>query len=350
MAGVFVQAAVLQLLANRSAILGGDGRLYGTTNNPQHLGVIMAMTVPIACFYLVRPGERLGWRLLSAVFTGLGLIFVVWTKSRLGALDRGGAGPAVPRRLGQWLKVAAVGTVLVLIGLQIFESSTAGAERLIWTENTRAEGWARLIAVFQANPWLGSGREGDLAESSYLATLALFGVVGAIPLAVAVGLVLRDLLRLEWRRKRAGEDAMLFSLVISWLLTLGLVSVFEAVLLGTMTDTLFCTYVFLGLLAFLLDRRGGRYNRRLPTPPKGTGNSAKTACTRQALWRTTRDSAPELSDFGTRRGGGGRLVRLGHGIRPNVQPLSQGRVGQWRRVWLSRVPRVRRTAVGAVGR
>ena len=38
----------------------------------------------------------------------------------------------------------------------------------------------------------------------------------------AVGLVLRDLLRLEWRRKRAGEDAMLFSLVISWLLVAAL--------------------------------------------------------------------------------------------------------------------------------
>ena len=191
--------------------------------------------------------------MIAAAFAGLAAIFILWTQSRGAALVAVvGLVLFFRARLGQALFTAVAVGIVFFMFLEIFDVNLPGLGRFSSTLNTRSHSWGGLWAVFLANPLIGNGTDGT-PENSYLSALAICGVIGTIPLAISLALVARSLVRLQRIRRTLGEHSQLADLVVACIVSMLITCVFEAFLLGTLTDFVFCFFVLLAVAAFLSD-------------------------------------------------------------------------------------------------
>lgn len=266
---VLVVATLYQVVINRAAVLDG-GRLLGTTNNPQHLGIYLALCLPVSAYLFTRRGESPGWRGFHAAFMGLGLLFLLWSGSRSGMLVLVvGMALLFRARLGRLALVGAVVGGVVLVAVQFLDTSLSNAGRFTSTLDTRTVIWTRLWRAFLANPVLGNPAPENQGESSYLSAAASFGLVGLFPLVVAAALFFRDVARMQRLRGRLGEQAFLVDLVTATLVTMLMVGFFELYLIGTVTEYVFCIYLFGAVTAFLIDPAWYAYPAPEPVPAGG---------------------------------------------------------------------------------
>jgi hypothetical protein len=251
---IFVLGTAYQLLMARTSIVR-QNRLYGTAGNPQHAGMVLAMTLPPLCYLIIRKGQRYVWRLSLGALGGVASLMLLWTGSRTGILVAlTGLLLFFRTRIGRLLGVAMIASIFVLAAMQIYTESTAPFSEMFLRGDTRSHVWSAMLEQFWNNPAMGAmGESFGVGENSYLAIACSMGLTGLIPIAIAYFFVGRQLWRLQRVRKQFGEHLLLADLVTASLVSFAVGAMFEGYLLGTITFPVLNLYINLILLRFLLD-------------------------------------------------------------------------------------------------
>ncbi len=254
-AGLFVLGTIYQLAMNASAIKV-QGRLMGTTGNPQHAGTILALCIPAICYMVITRTERFRWRFIAAGLVGIMVVFLLWSGSRT-CVGMAAISLIVLFRFQfrRVLLMALVGGISVAAVFYFYRGTDDIVnEHLISTEDTRSAVWAGQFHDFMRAPLFGSLEQGSfgVGENSYLATASNFGIFGTAPLLLSVGLTSWGMIRL-WRcRARLGQHAMLAELIVAGLLAAGVGALFEGYLVATLAFPMYFVYIYQGMLYFLL--------------------------------------------------------------------------------------------------
>ena len=247
---------------------GTHSRTTGTFFDPNSLGNVLAMALPLALLLVLRtelPGRlRLGAAGASVVLVGglaVSLSRASWMAAAAGIVAVAVFSPGDQRRRGAALVgvliVGALSAASVLYGPAItsrFTSilhPTASNQRSAAEDKARQEDWAEALAVFEAQPVTGVGF-GNLAtrieatvpgsgpssgaQNTYLQYMAEGGVFGAGVLLLLVGGVCADL-------HRAGRGDWLYP---------GLVGASLGVAVTWVTDVTVQYYSVAGCLAILV--------------------------------------------------------------------------------------------------
>jgi len=267
---LMVAGTIYQLWVDRSMIME-QGRLFGLTGNPQALAIYCgALVLPVVAAVQRLRHQRL-WYLLALLLTGFLVVFLLWSGSRTGVLmTLTGLGLMFRHQLGRLLETTILVAVMVMFAWQVTdfgESSAVIQERFGRSVlvNTREGTWSGMLRVFAEHPAFGSANAPLGTESSYLGALARFGVVGTAPLFISMTLVLMALVKLNKKRSRLGEHAILVDLVIAGFFSLAIGAVFEGFLISTLTPTLYMVYIYMAITAYLVDqqeRLGGEFPLR----------------------------------------------------------------------------------------
>jgi hypothetical protein len=251
---LFCLGTVWQLVANASAALQ-QGRLIATAGNAQAAAMVIALTIPPALYLLVRRGEPRRWRVVGGLTAGLLTGMLLWTGSRTGVLMATlGVGLLFRLRAGKLLLSAVIVGAVALAMLESFTESRESLSRFAGAGDTRSHVWRRQIEAFLDNPVVGAKTsEQPGSENSYLNVAARAGIVGLVPLALAMGLVVVAVVRMDRVKAALGEERVLADLVSGSLAALAAGAVFEGYLVGIYSYMVFLIYLYLALTALLLD-------------------------------------------------------------------------------------------------
>jgi O-antigen ligase len=176
-------------------------RVAGIAFSPIELGVVAAMLLPLSLWRLVfdrvgRPWVR--WGQTAAL-----VLAVAVSISRSGilglAVALAVAVPFLPRTARRWVlvtaPVAVAGLFLAVPGLLSTLGGALGADSSDPSISTRLDNYPRVVAMFDAHPWLGLGPGNympadalHILDNQYLNSLVTMGAVGVV--ATVVYLVL----------------------------------------------------------------------------------------------------------------------------------------------------------------
>lgn len=253
--GMFAVVTAIQLLINPSSVIW-QNRLISTTDGATHTAEDIATFLPAVLFLVGSRDERRFMRIAWGALAGLLVILLVWTGTRTGLLmGVVGVGLLFRFRIGKVLGTALVVGSFALLVWAIWGQSTAGIDRLVWTGNTRSVTWNIAIQDFLTNPVYGVvDQKALITESSYLTVAAKMGMLGLLPLAFTMALIGRSLWQLQKIRRHLGEDMMLADLVTAGLVSLAIGGIFEGFLVAVLDPEVFTVYIYLAILAFILDR------------------------------------------------------------------------------------------------
>ena len=203
---VWIACVMVQFVLRwKLLVAGNEDRFAGLTGNPQHAGTFLAALGVIALWLLINdPKTR--YRLLWAGVLGANIILLIWTGSRtaFGMLVLGST-LTLYARMGRAVFILPVAALFAYAAFKIATGANIdlGAERLVSTENTRAQVWTRLFQEGMSSPLVGSGlEEAGVTENSYLLGFASSGigmVVLMLLLAGASAVGLLRIFRARWR-------------------------------------------------------------------------------------------------------------------------------------------------------
>jgi O-antigen ligase/polysaccharide polymerase Wzy-like membrane protein len=255
---LFVGGTFYQLILNRSAIVW-NSRLFGTTGNPQHAGVLIALSLLVMCYLFMQERKTI-YRLLLGATIGLMVLMLIWTGSRTGVLMAViGLGLLFRARIGKLFVISLVCGLFLYIAIGFFQESTEGVSRLVSTENTRGAVWLQMIDEFKSAPLFGMiPQEIEIQENSYLSAAARTGMIGIAVLGIAMLTIIGSLAKLQMHRANLGEHTLLADLVTAGMVSLAVGAMFEGYLLGMLSSQIFLIYIYLAILAFLLDALDSR--------------------------------------------------------------------------------------------
>lgn len=253
-AGVFFMGGTIyQYRIDPYPITFTQGRLLGTTGNPQHAAVILALSIPSLFYFYFRLKNNLSKAGLL-VIAAVTFYLLYLTGSRTGILM------AVLGMLSIIIGNFKFGfTYVLIIGIgalvysilfpaqvnNLFQESTVNQRITVLdlNQNTRAQVWAIQWRQFQNYPVFGAPLRGDrfrFAENSWLAGAAAVGILGFVFMLGFGFSVIRKLIQvknkqtLEYQSIRAGIIILLGG------------SFTEAYLLGNLS------YPLLVLVAYLM--------------------------------------------------------------------------------------------------
>lgn len=175
---VWTLAVAVQFTINSNLLLLGPGlRFTGLIGNCNQAATMLSvMTTCAAWLALNSPRGRKMFACIAAVF----LIQLVWTGSRGGVgMFSLGLAAVLYGRMGRAVLMFPVIVVFFIGAFWALEAVGVNfrAERLLSTQNTRAEGWTSLLMSGIQNPIMGAGPEEiEASESSYLLGFASFGI------------------------------------------------------------------------------------------------------------------------------------------------------------------------------
>jgi O-antigen ligase len=192
-------------------------------------------------------------RVVIVVSISLMLVMLVWTGSRTGAvMFLVGFAIMFRRRLG----VSAVLIIALVAGgllaWQLINPGEDTATRIVSTENTRIGVWTSLLQDFLSSPVVGVTSQ-TWSENSYLLVAARAGIVGLVPFAIALALLWKALIQIQFLRRSLGSAAIMGDLVIAASISLLVGAFFEGFLYGTLTIPVLALYVYFAVAGFLID-------------------------------------------------------------------------------------------------
>jgi hypothetical protein len=256
---LFIGANLLQLaLGYRQAI--ADNRLAGISGNAQLAGYVSAVFTLTNVYLFTRTSLASPSRWIYGASIGVLGLLLIWTGSRTGVLCAGVGLMAFYRvRLGSLAILAMIGSVVLFALASLFAESFDGVSRFVEGANTRREVWAQAWSDFLSAPVFGTignyvGDTPKTIESSYLATLQLLGIVGAVPLVVSVGSIITLLpksLFARWSRTVHPEQADLLIAAVCIVLA---GSIFEAFFLGILSFSVVWLYALFAIGAYVVER------------------------------------------------------------------------------------------------
>ncbi len=209
------------------------GRASGTYICPNHLAGWLELSLPLGLAYLLAGRLSHLARILTGYAVAVMLAGLALTESRgawvATALTLLGFFAVLLRQRGQL--VPALLLMLLLAGVTVWFVTEAGdssgrVRQLLGLEqlnDARMHVWPAAVKIWQANFWWGAGpahfdhlfriyrdqhlqARPDRVHNDYLNTLADWGVVGAVLVAVALGLLFWGVVRV-WRHvQRDGDD------------------------------------------------------------------------------------------------------------------------------------------------
>lgn len=254
----FILVNVTQLfLGYSNAILGG--RLAGVSGNAQQLAATCCVFEIIACYYFSasRAGTITRWLAAAAMGT-LGL-FVLWSGSRTGVICSAVVLITFFRaKVGRLAILTVVGALVFLSLTAVFEESTSLTDRLFYGSDTRSRVWAIAIEEFFRAPIFGSipsAQEDtlNLAESTYLRSLALLGAMGGMFVFLLVA-------SMAWTAVRVWRASLRYpaltphaDIVISATAFMIVVNAAEGLMMGVLTLFVVFLYFTFAMAAYVLD-------------------------------------------------------------------------------------------------
>jgi O-antigen ligase len=198
-------------------------RYAGAGANPDDLGLMAALSVPIAYCCFIEIEGRIRW--LYAAHMALAAITILLTGTRAAALAMGVALLIVPASVARLKRRQVAGILLtavliVVVALSIVPASSR--DRLSTIPNELAGGsmsgrtdiWAAGLELFQEHPVIGVGAGAYLqsvrhilfvpivAHNTFLSVLVELGIVGLGIFCVLLGYLLLSALELPWLPKR----------------------------------------------------------------------------------------------------------------------------------------------------
>lgn len=243
-----------QLVVNSSVVIINK-RLIGISGNPQGYAVTMAFILPFVCFLASKKGNRRWVRPLLLAVIAVMSLQLVWTGSRTGALSAVvGLIVLFHRNLGRFVLLAPAVVIAIYLVMPYLEGSQEIASRLVSSQDTRSAVWSILYDRFQRNMLFGASTDVlQTAENSYLSSLSEFGIIGTLPLVGAMIALGVQLARLHKNRRLLGDESFLVDLVTASWATIGVAAMFEGLLLGIGTLSVFLIYMMASVTGFLTD-------------------------------------------------------------------------------------------------
>lgn len=234
---VFAVISQFQLQVNPAPAMVA-GRLMGTTANPQHAAVLLAIGLLGPAYFISTWRQRsLLLAVASFVLMCIACRLIFLTGSRTG-LSMAAIGIVIlwRRKFGIGVLVGLALTFGLVYLMQNNEQEVFSS-RIVTMEDTRSEVWAIQWRTFLQNPFIGSERMGDQfrsGENSWLGLLAGTGMLGGaalIWLLVRGVAVSKELLKhSHWEQHKDEVD---FCLAGIFAVFAG--SFFEAYLVGVIT-------------------------------------------------------------------------------------------------------------------
>jgi len=252
----FICLNLMQLLLGPREAIAGN-RFAGISANPQLAGFVSAVFV-LCNAHLFSRAPLASWsRWVHGAQIGVLSLLILWTGSRMSALCCvAGLLMYYRLRLGSFSILLLSGGVVFVGFLALFGDSLEGVSRFVEGENTRREVWLKLIADFQSSPAFGimnrTTEEISASESSYLTTLSLMGITGAVPLLMLVLATAWQFAALFWVRRSGRVEPTQADFVLGQLVILAIGTVFEGFLLGILSFAVVWVYAVLGFTAALL--------------------------------------------------------------------------------------------------
>jgi O-antigen ligase len=198
-------------------------RYAGAGANPDDLGLMVALSVPIAYCCFIRNRGRIRW--LYAAHMALAGTTIVLSATRGGALAVG-VGllivPATAASLKRRQTVAILATLVLLVAAGLFLAPASSRERLATIPEELSGGslsgrtpiWAAGVELFQEHPFIGVGAGayqnsvrqilivGEVAHNTFLSIVVELGIVGLAIFCALLGALLIRALELPWLPKR----------------------------------------------------------------------------------------------------------------------------------------------------
>jgi len=198
-------------------------RYAGAGANPDDLGLMMALSVPVAYCFFIQGRSRMRW--FYAAHMALAGTAILLSATRGAALAVAVALLIVPGtavRL-RWRQMAAiVVTAALIIAAGLFVAPASSRERLATIPQEIADGslsgrtpiWAAGFELFRQHPFIGVGagayREsvrqilivGEVAHNTFLSIVVELGVVGLAIFCALLGVLLIYAMDLPWLPKR----------------------------------------------------------------------------------------------------------------------------------------------------
>ncbi|MEY5030971.1 MAG: hypothetical protein RL354_2 [Planctomycetota bacterium] len=256
---IYIAANLLQLALGYRNVVAGN-RLMGISGNAQLMAYICAIFLLTNVYLFARLPLGSVMRWVYGASIGILGLFVVWTGSRTGALCAATGMFAYFRlRIGSFALVAALGAAVLFAVASFFAESFEGVSRFLDAGNTRRDVWLQAWSEFQSAPLFGTiGLRKDeqvtTIESSYLATLSLLGITGAIVLMgsiLSIATMLPRLAYFRWSGRVVPEQA---DLVIASISVVLVGSVFEGFFLGILSFAVVWLYALFVMAAYLEER------------------------------------------------------------------------------------------------
>ncbi|MBI1304442.1 MAG: hypothetical protein GC172_11755 [Phycisphaera sp.] len=253
----FICLNLMQLALGPRQAIAGD-RFAGISANPQLAGFVSAVFI-LCNAHLFGRAPLASWsRWLHGVQIGILSVLVVWTGSRMSALCCVASLLMYYRfRLGTFSILLASAGVVFLMFVTLFGDSLVGVSRFVEGENTRRDIWLKLIADFQSAPFFGvmnqSSEEIGASESTYLTTLSLMGISGAIPLSFFVLATTWQFIGMLRARRSGRVEPTQVDFAMGQFVILAIGTVFEGFLLGILSFAVVWVYFVLSFSTALVD-------------------------------------------------------------------------------------------------
>lgn len=257
-AALWAGACSVQFMIEPRYLVTSSGRFWGMISNPQLAAMLIGPVLVLALWGMINdPDKRLkvlwtgilciyilfmGWTgsRLSLVLTGVGWVFVLWSK--LG-------------RLAIFLPVI-VGLVFGLSFLADELQIGANLDRLGNTDNTRAGAWAIQLEAIKQSPIIGVGwNDIGASENSYIGSWAGFGFAMFLIMVSFLfhGIYFSVKLLLK-RRSMSPQDRSLADLVVGFHALYFSGAFFEGYLLGRSSTMQTMMLLFSAMGVGILDR------------------------------------------------------------------------------------------------
>jgi hypothetical protein len=266
---IFVVPNTYQFIIDPHAVTFVHNRFIGTTGNPQHAAVLLAVTIPCLMF-LIQTSRRWSYPKFLWVITLIAVMyFLVLTGSRTGLLMSATSFLLFYRNNGgAWFRLVLLILIFTALILPFFEpgtfSSSLGikssiSDRFTSPTNTREEVWNGMWNGFMDNIFFGPPLEGDrigYGENSWLAIGSNLGLLGFIPMIMMGWESLKLIWQLNQLSRRDSYYFLQASVVISGLGSMLVGSFFENLFMGTISfpQIMFLTYLMMSSYLLEIDR------------------------------------------------------------------------------------------------
>jgi len=198
-------------------------RYAGAGANPDDLGLMAALSVPIAYCFFIHGHGRTRWLYAAQIALAATTILLSATRGAALAMAVGLLiVPATAARLKSRQMVAIVLTAALIVAIGVFFAPASSRERLATIPEELAGGslsgrtsiWAAGVELFREHPWIGVGagayrhavREvlivGEVAHNTFLSIVVELGVVGLGIFCALLGVLFICATELPWLPKR----------------------------------------------------------------------------------------------------------------------------------------------------